>query len=236
MAGYENPSFVMFGAAHMAAIGVLCLLVFLLFISRGKWSNHDRNMQLIERLFAVSLLIIELCYHIWMITTDRWNLGDSLPLELCSISLLITIYLLWTGNKHLYSFVFFAGIGGAIQAVVTPVLDVGFPHFRYFHFFYTHIGIIVTAFYFTWIKGYRPTFKGIIETMVVLNVLLPLVFVANSLFQGNYMFLRMKPSGGSLLDYLGPYPWYILALEGVTFLIFVCLWLLFRKSNRAAKI
>ena len=46
------------------------------------------------------------------------------------------------GTGGLIDFVFFAGIGGALQAMATPVLDVGFPHFRYFHFFYTHIGII----------------------------------------------------------------------------------------------
>ena len=182
-----------------------------------------------ERLFALTLLVMEVLYHVGMIGTGRWGLSDSLPLELCSISLLVAIVLLWTGNRHLYDFIFFAGIGGALQAMATPVLDVGFPHFRYFHFFYTHIGIIITALYFTWMKGYRPTFIGIIKTMIILNLLLPLIFAVNVFFQGNYMFLREKPVNGSLLDYLGPYPWYILALEGVAFLIFVCLWLLFRK-------
>lgn len=182
-----------------------------------------------ERLFALTLLVMEVLYHVGMIVTGRWGLSDSLPLELCSISLLVAIVLLWTGNRHLYDFIFFAGIGGALQAMATPVLDVGFPHFRYFHFFYTHIGIIITALYFTWMKGYRPTFIGIIKTMIILNLLLPLIFAVNVFFQGNYMFLREKPVNGSLLDYLGPYPWYILALEGVAFLIFVFLWLLFRK-------
>ena len=235
MADYEVPSFVMFGSSHLAAIGASCLFVILLFISKRKWSNHGKSMQLIERLFAVSLLIMEVFYHAWMITTDRWSLSDSLPLELCSISLLITIILLWTGNKNLYLFVFFAGVGGAIQAIGTPVLDVGLPHFRYFHFFYTHIGIILTALYFTWIRGYRPTFKGIAKTMIVLNLLLPFLFLMNHLFEGNYMFLRRKPANGSLLDFLGPYPWYILSLEAVAFIIFVCLWLAFRKWDSKAK-
>ncbi|MEK4715006.1 YwaF family protein [Sporosarcina sp. FSL K6-5500] len=225
MAGYSEPSFLLFSMEHVAAIGVLCLSILLLFILRRRWSVSSKY----ERLFALTLLVMEVLYHVGMIVTGRWGLSDSLPLELCSISLLVAIVLLWTGNRHLYDFIFFAGIGGALQAMATPVLDVGFPHFRYFHFFYTHIGIIITALYFTWMKGYRPTFIGIIKTMIILNLLLPLIFAVNVFFQGNYMFLREKPVNGSLLDYLGPYPWYILALEGVAFLIFVCLWLLFRK-------
>jgi len=176
---------------------------------------------------------MDILYYVWLFQTERWNWSNSLPLELCSISLAMTIVLLWTGNKHVYDFVFFAGIGGALQAIATPVLDLSFPHFRYFHFFYTHIGIVATALYFTWKKGYRPTFKGIIKTMVALNVLLPIVFAINHALQGNYMFLRTKPASGSILDFLGPYPWYIVSLEIVTFIIFVCLWLLFRKKSAA---
>lgn len=234
MIGKEGPTFEMFSSAHFAAIVALFFVIFLLFLSRKKWSIQPYNLRRIERLFALSLLIVDVFYYIWLVQAGRWNISNSLPLELCSISLLMTIFLLWTGNKHLYDFVFYAGIGGAIQAVATPVLDMSFPHFRYFHFFYTHIGIVITALYFSWVKGYRPTFKGIIKIMIALNVLLPIVFAFNIFLQGNYMFLRMKPTNGSLLDYLGPYPWYILSLEGVTFLIFVILWLVFRKKKEYA--
>jgi hypothetical integral membrane protein (TIGR02206 family) len=226
-----EPSFVLFSAAHLLVVIILFILIFLLFFSRKRQPLQKKY----ERLVALSLLLMEFSYHIWMLGTGRWDPGQSLPLELCSISLMIAIILLWTGNRRLYDFVFFAGIGGAIQAIATPVLDIGFPHFRYFHFFYTHFGIILTALYFTWMKGYRPTFMGIVKTMVILNLLLPFIFAANTLFQGNYMFLREKPSTGSLLDFLGPYPWYILSLNGVAFLIFICLWLLFRKWHRPVK-
>ena len=225
-----GTSFVMFSAVHLGAVVGLCTFIIVLFIMKRKWSTQTTNFLRYERFFALTLLTMEILYHVWLFQTGRWNFGNSLPLELCSISLVMTIILLFTGNKHVYDFVFFAGIGGALQAIATPVLDLSFPHFRYFHFFYTHIGIILTALYFTWVKGYRPTFKGIIKTMVALNILLPIVFVMNIFLNGNYMFLRMKPTNGSLLDFLGPYPWYILSLEIVAFIIFVCLWLVFRKK------
>lgn len=227
----ENE-FKMFSVVHIASMLTLSLLILLLFFSKNKWSNKPHEILFRERFFALTLLIMDSCYYIWLVQTGRWDVSNSLPLELCSISLIITIMLLWTGNKKFYSFVFFAGIGGAIQAVATPVLDLNFPHFRFFHFFYTHFGIILTALYFTWVKGYRPTFKGVIQTMINLNILLPFLFAINILVEGNYMFLQEKPRGGSLLDFLGPYPWYILSLEFVAFNVFSCLWLLFKERNK----
>ena len=226
-----ESAFKLFSAVHITTIIILSLLILLLFFSRNRWSIQQKKVQFIERIFAFTLLIMDGCYYIWLVQAGRWDWGDSLPLELCSISLIVTIILLWTGNIRLYPFVFFAGIGGAIQAVATPVLDLNFPHFRFFHFFYTHFGIILTALYYTWVKGVRPTFKGVIQTMITLNILLPFLFAINILVKGNYMFLQEKPKGGSILDFLGPYPWYILSLEFVAFIIFSCLWLLFKKKQ-----
>lgn len=219
--------FVLFSPAHWSAIAAIVLAAVLLFAMKDRISPERKW----ERFAAVTLLFMDLGYHVWLIGSNRWRLMDSLPLELCSLSLLVAIILLWTGYQRLYPFVFFAGIGGALQAVLTPVLDLSYPHFRYFHFFYTHGGIILTALYFTWVKGYRPTFKGVLLTMLILNLLLPFIFFINRIVDGNYMFLRMKPVNGSLLDYLGPYPWYLLSLEAVAFLIFTILWFLFKRRS-----
>lgn len=68
-----------------------------------------------ERLFALTLLVMEVLYHVWMIVTGRWGLSDSLPLELCSISLLVAIVLLWTGNRLLYDFIFLQVLEGRFK-------------------------------------------------------------------------------------------------------------------------
>ncbi|MDX1807086.1 MAG: TIGR02206 family membrane protein [Paenisporosarcina sp.] len=227
----EEPVFTMFSTSHFVAIIGLVILIVLLFAFRHKGPFEAVKMKVFERFFAVTLLGMDSFYYVWLYQTGRWDLSHSLPLELCSISLLATILLLWTCNKHLYEFVFYAGIGGAVQAIATPVLDMGYPHFRFFHFFYTHIGIIITALYFSWYKGYRPTFKGIVKTIIVLNILLLIVFTVNVFVDGNYMFLQRKPVNGSLLDFLGPYPWYIFTLELVAFALFFILWLLFRMKH-----
>lgn len=224
-----EPTFIMFSPSHLIAVLMIILIVVELAIFKGLIAKINRRC--FERSFALSLLLVEWLYYLWMYKTGKWTVSYSLPLELCSISLYASILLLWTGNKRLYPFVLFAGIGGALQAIVTPDLEVGFPHFRYFQFFYVHGGIIFTAFYFTWIKNNRPTLRDVFETMIVLNLFACLVFIINIIVSGNYMFLREKPKMGSLLDYLGSYPYYIISLEGIALLTFMTLWLLFKDKK-----
>ncbi|MFJ5772355.1 TIGR02206 family membrane protein [Psychrobacillus sp. NPDC093180] len=222
-------TFDLFSLEHLIAIAVLFFCVLLLYILRNVLARPFHHTLLFERLFALSLLVMEISYHVILIRDGIWTFSESLPLHLCSLSLFCSCFLLWTGCKRLYDFIFFAGMGGALQAVLTPSIIVHFPDFKFIQFFFVHIGIILTAFYILWVKGYRPTFKGIIQTMLVLNIIFPIIFILNILIQGNYMFLRAKPINGSLLDFLGPYPWYIISLEIVAFIIFVLVWLIFRK-------
>ncbi|SER98805.1 conserved hypothetical integral membrane protein TIGR02206 [Psychrobacillus sp. OK032] len=222
-------AFVLFSPEHLVAITMLFICLLVLFLLKKVLVPSFNNSHLFERIFAVSLFAMEISYHLVLVQERKWSLSESLPLHLCSFTLFCSIILLWTGSKRFYDFVFFAGMGEALQAVLTPSIIVNFPDFKFFQFFYVHIGIILTAFYILWVKEYRPTFKGIIQTMITLNVLFPFIFAVNILVQGNYMFLRMKPINGSLLDLLGPYPWYILSMEVVAFLLFLIVWLIFRK-------
>ena len=50
-----------------------------------------------------------------------------------------------------------------------------------------------------------------------------LAAVATVASGGNYMFLRRKPVHGSLLDVMGPWPWYILAAAALGLAIFLLL-------------
>lgn len=226
---YQDIQFQMFSASHLMALLILILIVFNIFIFKDKLQN--KNMRMLELAVAFFLITLETAYHVWMIQTGTWTASRSLPLELCSFATFFTILLLITRRKIFYEILLFIGLLGASQALLTPYLYFGFPHFRFFHFFCTHILIVCTPLYFTWVKNYRPTFTSIIKTMIFLNLLVPVISFVNQLTKGNYLYLHHKPATASMLDFLGPYPWYILSLEGVAFTLSILVWLLFRRKS-----
>ena len=57
------------------------------------------------------------------------------------------------------------------------------------------------------------------------------VYGLNLLFRANYGFLNAKPSVGTLFDYMGPYPWYLLTLQAIAFSLYLLLLLPFRRQK-----
>ncbi|WP_462409331.1 YwaF family protein [Neobacillus sp. Marseille-QA0830] len=224
----EGYRFEMFSVSHIVSIAILLLGSAFLFLWREKlkpihWGKFELGL-------AVFLLVFEAVYHLWMVVNNNWLVSHSLPLELCNISWFLTIFLLFTKKRIFYEILLFTALLGASQAIFTPVLHYDFPHFRFFHFFLTHLIMIWVALFFTWVKGYRPTIWSIVKLFVFLNMLLPFVLLINKWVNGNYMFLSHKPGSASLLDYLGPYPVYIFSLEALLIVLSSIVWLLFREK------
>ncbi|MFT4415104.1 TIGR02206 family membrane protein [Fredinandcohnia humi] len=224
----EDP-FKWLSLSHVVMLGLLLLSAILLFMFRGKFSKRK---DIIRYTFAFFLLASELSLYLWYVYTGVWDPIDSLPFQLCSISLFLSIIMLLTKNKILFEITYFLGIGGAIQAMLTPELAYDFPHYRYFHFFLAHIAIILASLYMLWYEMCRPTLKSVWKAFVALNVIAVIVYFVNKLTGGNYMFLAHKPYNPSLIDFLGPYPWYILSLEVVALIIFFLLYLPFLVERK----
>lgn len=219
--------FSLFSVNHIAALGIFVLVSAAIFLNRKKL--NDQKWRRIEIGTAFSLILIEGMNHVWMHINGVWSFGRSLPLELCNIALILCIFLLMTRRKIFFELMFFIAVLGATQAIITPALTYDFPHFRYFRFFYEHIMVVWAALYFTWVKGYYPSFRSLRKLLIFINLLLPIIFFVNNQADGNYWFLRHKPESPSLFDLLGPYPWYIFTLESVLIALSSITWFIMRK-------
>ncbi|KAB8138143.1 TIGR02206 family membrane protein [Gracilibacillus oryzae] len=226
----EYP-FQMFSLSHFFMI--LVTLVLLLFLYNYREGIKRRFKRELKYMLVVSLILGEVTFHLWYILDDRWNAVTNLPLQLCSISLYLCTIMLLTRNYRIFEISFFVSMTGAFIAIVTPELFFGFPHLRFFQFFLAHIAIVLSCFYMVWMEEYKPTFGSVIRSFTVLNIIAFFVFIVNQTVGSNYMFLGRKPSNGSIIDFLGPYPWYILSLEVVAFGVFVILYfVLFKLPKR----
>lgn len=225
--GPENKPLEMFSTPHLAAISAIVLLCILLIVFKGSLQNG--RFKLGFRYFMAAFIMIQqILLYVWYVRTGEWSISWTLPIQLCDISIFLSAFALVKKNFYIYELLYFWGFGGATQAILTP--DTGnftFPHFVFYQFFLGHGLILLTCLYIILVENFRPTLKSIFRTFVITNIYAMLIFPVNYLTGGNYLFLRFKPPGESIMSLLGPWPWYLLELEAVALILFLLLYLPF---------
>lgn len=231
---FDGGPFVLFSTQHLIAIALIALVnLTILYISRQPNQDlKDRFKRWFPKTLAILLLVNESLWHIWNLVTGQWTIQTMLPLHLCSVFVFLSAYMLLSKNYRVYEFAYFLGIGGAIQPILTPDLGIyAFPHFRYYQVFLSHGGIVTAALYMTLIEGYRPTWSSLGKTILYMNIYMVIVGAINALIGSNYLFIAHKPETASLIDVLGPWPWYILVLEGIGLVLFTLLYVPYAISD-----
>jgi hypothetical integral membrane protein (TIGR02206 family) len=156
----------------------------------------------------------------------------SLPLHLTEAVTLIAVCALWSWWPFLVELTYFWGLSASLQAVLTPDLGQSFPSIFYFTFFTTHSGAVVAAILLVFGLGMTPRRGAVGRVYVATAAFAALAGVGDLLTGGNYMFLREKPGRASLLDLMGPWPWYIAAAALLALALYVLLDLPFRRWRR----
>ncbi len=231
---YVGPPFTIFGTGHLISLAIVAAaLAFLIF----GWKSPGETAKLRARWLIVgTMLVLKLSWHTWNAVNGSWSVQQHLPLHTCSISGWALIYILLTRDHRVYEIVFFLGIAGAAQALLTPEAGIyGLPHFRAVQTVAGHGLIIIGLVYATTIEGMRPTWRSIWRTMVAANVYLVVVTLINYLIGSNYMYTLAKPASASVLDLMGPWPWYLFFAEFLALAMFLLLYLPFALGDRRAR-
>ncbi len=219
---YDGRPFVLFGAPHLASLALVVALNLCWVVLGPSLGGEARAW--IRVTMAVVLLVNEAVYHLWTLTNGQWNVQTMLPLYLSALMLL-------TGNPYLYEFCYFMGVGGAIQALLTPDAGrYGFPHVRFFTTFISHTLLFSTPLYMTLVEGYRPEWLSIARVSAEMLALMAVVGLVNWRLGSNYMYLARRPDTPSLIDKLGPWPWYLLPLFALGVATMLLLYLPFALS------
>ncbi|MBN2387307.1 MAG: TIGR02206 family membrane protein [Anaerolineales bacterium] len=235
---YHGAAFEWFGPAHVATLLALAALILGLLTLR---SQSERARGPFRWTLALLLWLNEAGWHIWNISWGHWTI-DQLPLHICSLLIWLSGIMLVCKNRWIYEFAYFLGIGGGLQALLTPDVGIwGFPHYRFFQTFIAHGLLIAAAVYMTTVEGLRPTWKSLLRVFVGMNLYMALVYIINLWLGTNFLYINAKPAVPTLLDLLPPWPGYLPWMETIGVAVCLLLYLPFaigdwrtRRKSRIA--
>lgn len=205
---WTDTPFVIFGPAHLAALGLTAVVAVLL-ASVGRRLSGRPEQKWLSRALALTILICLGSMQFIMLLPAHFIIGRSLPLQICDIAGMIAIYALWTNRRWAFGLVYYWGLTATILAMSTPDLKLGFPHFYFLIFYLGHGAVVVSAVYLCWGVGLRPDWRLYRMTVVATIGYAIAIFAVNALLGTNYFCINRKPSPGTMLDYFGPYPMHI---------------------------
>ncbi len=114
----------------------------------------------VARLIGLALLADAVSYSVGLAVQGTWSPKTSLPLALCDAGVLVAAAACWWRTPVLVELTYFWGLAGTLQAVVTPDLNVGFPHLVFFQYVVGHLGIVAAALFLVagcaWPPGAAP--------------------------------------------------------------------------------
>jgi len=203
-----------FGFAHLVVIFLtIAIPLGLAAVVRASSSRWFERVVAISLAACLTVNYLGAAVFLWRQHHLYW--AEMLPFQLCDWAMVAIIVALINGRRSWFEVAYFWGIGGTLQAIVTPNLPFGFPDFRFFSFFIGHSGIVAIIRTFAWSELYF--------------VVTLLVDLATGM---NYGFLLHKPEMFSLLSYLSYWrPLYLLQMHGLALLFFSALYVPFAFAD-----
>jgi hypothetical integral membrane protein (TIGR02206 family) len=155
------------------------------------------------------LALAELSWWIYLALRPHWSVTDGLPLQLCDAAGLVSVAALWWRRQLLVEIAYFVGLGGAIQALITPYVPEPFPNWLFFQYYVAHGGVVAAALLLVVGMRIYPRAGAVPRMLLLTAAYTALVGVVDITTGADYLYLLHPPPVPTLLDLLGPWPWYI---------------------------
>ncbi len=196
-----------FSDAHLAALGVLALsTVLAVWAPRrhpGRWTVAA------ARALALVIFAGWAGEYLADVVLGTWSVRYDLPLQLTDAISLTAILALWTRRALAVELLYFWALTASLQATLTPDLASTFPSVYYFTYFAYHVGAIAGACFLVLGCHCYPRPGAVPRVFAATLACTAIAALGDALTGGNYMFLSEKPEHSSLLNVMGPWPWYI---------------------------
>ncbi|HEY4758341.1 MAG TPA: TIGR02206 family membrane protein [Chthoniobacterales bacterium] len=221
------PRFHPYGPAHLCVIFLTITLPFAL-ATLVRWTKSSLTERIIVGMLS---LVLVLNYFVYLALVRHFGAvswEQLLPMQLCDWAMVVIIIAMWTRRPRWFEVAYFWGIGGTVQAVLTPNLPYGFPDFRFFSFFISHCGIIIGIVFLMLRHHLRPCAFSIVRVFLWTEVYFILTLAADEFTGFNYGFLLHKPEAQTLLNLLSDNrPLYLVQMHLLALAFFIVLYLPF---------
>lgn len=224
-----NAGFNLFGAAHLAILCAVPVLAGTVSLAHHRFQFARKSLRWG---FALLLLADTAVFYGWQVWHHSLTFPDHMPLELCDASMALTVVSMFVLSPFLFDLAYYWGLAGASMALLTPNLWEPFPSFGTVQFFVAHGLTVAGVLYLVWSQQARPRAWSVARAMIGVNIFAAAVGAFDFFYKTNYFYLRSKPANPSLLDFLGPWPVYIVGTEVVALVLFLLLYLPVRRSGK----
>lgn len=233
--GLALTPFVLFGPDHLAALALTALVAAGLALAARR--RPEGALARALRFGLAGGLLASVALYLLAESRRRpLDVWDFVPLHLCDFLILLAAFALATRQRLACELVYFWTGAGALLAMITPDVAAGFPDPRFLIFFGFHGLVVAAAALVTFGLGVRPGPGAPWRAFLLTNVYAALVGLVDVAFGANFLYLRDKPAGPTLLDWLGPWPVYVLVVEVLALALFQVLFLPFRALAGAARL
>ena len=207
---FAQRPFVAFGASHLAVVILFALGVAAL-VWLGRRLRGRPAARRVSRAMGAAIALLVVPIQVYWMLPGNWDVKSSLPFQLCDLACLAAAWALWSGQRWACALSYYWGLTLTTQAIVTPALTLDFPHLAFIAFWGMHLLVVWAAVWLVAGAGFRPAWADFRFTAAATVAWGLCMLGFNSLTGANYLFVSAKPETASLLDALGPWPWYLLS-------------------------
>lgn len=219
------------GPSHWGALIVIFGAAALV-IRQARRTPRGSTTLVYERLLAAVLLLFPFGKLGVQVITGAFDRQSALPLHYCDLAAMAGAAALLTRRQWLCEITYFFGLAGTLQALITPALREDLPDPRFFIFFGGHGAVVIAALYVVLGMRRAPLPGAVGRMMIATTLYAAIVGGLNVLLGTNYGFLADKPPTASVMDHLGPWPWYLGSLWLLALLLYSALYLPFWVRRR----
>ncbi|MDE2731447.1 MAG: TIGR02206 family membrane protein [Bacteroidota bacterium] len=221
---FDSSEFIAFGHVHWMALGLMvACAIGLPWYARGHLGSAEQLI--VARVMAAVISVTVAVWSVYRLITGEFDGSKDLPLDLCNLIALLIVVLMWNPSLVKHEILYYLVLSGTLQGTITPNLDESFPHYNFLKYWIAHGGLVIFMVYVSVVFRLYPRFQSILRAYIFVNIYAVVMLAYNLAAGTNYFYTMAKPPIPSLLDYMGPWPWYLLTGQVLALFLFWLSWL-----------